>query len=240
MRKLLPLVAGVGLAFSVLSANAIVILVDDFNVPDFGGGGAASSASAIDNTANAVSVLVDSRSLSNPNLAATRSFSVDCTSIGDPGTDCVTGSVGGVTGRLRVSAGNSNNGTGTVVWTLPSFTLPPPASLFFDVVFSAQGVPIAPNTVTFNFDGVGTNDFTLTNNTALINVSNTGLGFALTNTQAGFLAGGGTLSMVLTGNAGWNLTLDQFSINVPEPTSIALVGLALVGLGVASSRRKAG
>jgi hypothetical protein len=45
--------------------------------------------------------------------------------------------------------------------------------------------------------------------------------------------------MTLSGGDAWNLVLDSFSITVPEPTSLALVGLALLGAGFAASRRKA-
>lgn len=239
MRKYLAIAAAAASVFSVGATQAAVILIDNFNLPVLPGTGPATSASAVDNTANGASVLVNSQSPGAGNLASNRSYSVNCTSIVDSGNDCITGSVGGTTGYLRASTGNSNNGTASVVWTLPSFAVSTPASLFFQIVFSAQGTPLLPNTVSFNFDGAGTNDFTLVNTTSLTNVAGVGLAFALTTQQAGFLSGGGLLSMTLSGNPGWNVTLDSFSLETPEPTSLALVGLALLGAGVASRRRKA-
>jgi hypothetical protein len=44
---------------------------------------------------------------------------------------------------------------------------------------------------------------------------------------------------VLNGSNEWDLSLDSFGVTIPEPTSIALVGLALLGAGVASRRRQA-
>jgi hypothetical protein len=61
----------------------------------------------------------------------------------------------------------------------------------------------------------------------------------LTPAQRAALNAGGTLGVTVTGNDAWDLSLDQFALIVPEPTSLALVGLALLGAGVASRRRQA-
>jgi hypothetical protein len=53
------------------------------------------------------------------------------------------------------------------------------------------------------------------------------------------LNAGGTLTMTVDGDNGWDLSLDSFGLTLPEPTSLGLVGLALLGAGVASRRRQA-
>jgi hypothetical protein len=73
--------------------------------------------------------------------------------------------------------------------------------------------------------------------------------FALSATQQNTIsAGAGTreLRAVFDGPAGWDLTIDSFGLRerttvnpVPEPSTLALVGLAVAGIGVASRRRKA-
>jgi hypothetical protein len=57
--------------------------------------------------------------------------------------------------------------------------------------------------------------------------------------QQAALNAGGTLTMIVDGGNGWDLSLDSFGFSIPEPTSLALVGLALLGAGVASRRRQA-
>ena len=71
------------------------------------------------------------------------------------------------------------------------------------------------------------------------NTSNDTNYFLLSAAAQNALAGGGQMMLVINGDTGWDMTIDSFGIEVPEPGSMALVGLALVAGGVASRRRKA-
>jgi uncharacterized protein YaaW (UPF0174 family) len=71
------------------------------------------------------------------------------------------------------------------------------------------------------------------------NTSNLPLSFAVSAATQNLMALGGNLELVLNGSNEWDLSLDSFGVTIPEPTSIALVGLALLGAGVASRRRQA-
>ena len=45
--------------------------------------------------------------------------------------------------------------------------------------------------------------------------------------------------MTFVGDLGWDISIDEIGFIIPEPTSLALAGLALLGAGLASRRRKA-
>jgi hypothetical protein len=53
------------------------------------------------------------------------------------------------------------------------------------------------------------------------------------------LLAGGTLTATFSGLPAYDITIDNFGLALPEPTSLALVGLALVGAGIATRRRGA-
>ena len=63
--------------------------------------------------------------------------------------------------------------------------------------------------------------------------------FALSAAQTALLSAGGMLDMTITGSNSYDISFDTLSLVIPEPTSLALVGLALLGAGVVSRRRKA-
>ena len=62
--------------------------------------------------------------------------------------------------------------------------------------------------------------------------------FLMTPVQQNAINAGGTLEMRVTGPLGLDAVFEQLGMKIPEPTSIALVGLALLGAGVVSRRRK--
>ena len=68
---------------------------------------------------------------------------------------------------------------------------------------------------------------------------NVGLAVGLSAAEQLNLSNGGILTLRFVGEAGWDMAIDSFGFQIPEPTSLALVGLALLGAGVATRRRKA-
>ncbi len=86
-----------------------------------------------------------------------------------------------------------------------------------------------PNSFSFNLNG-GPAELTLTNASA----------FSYTHYTFGFIAAAATANLLFSfehGPAFWDL--DDVSVNVPEPGSLALVALAGVLVGVARRRRSA-
>jgi hypothetical protein len=73
--------------------------------------------------------------------------------------------------------------------------------------------------------------------------------FGLSAAQQNAINAGGTLRLELTGQSGWDLTLDAFGFDfqstrtpgtpVSTPGTLALLGAALMGAGLASRRRRA-
>ena len=259
MRKILSITAAVTSVFVMGTAQAAVLLVDDFNLPLLsdqytstvmgspithcyykGASGSCGgfTGQQVTGTAQAANTI------SAASLALQRDVTVQLTTAnGNPADQTMEARVGGgpLFGSLRVQAGNGNNGIANVQWTLPSFPLPAnQASYFFSVLASTVG-PTAPTLASFTFAG-GLGSFSTAAQSIPqlgFNAAGSPLPFAVNPADAMTLAGGGILTLNLTGGEGWSLNLDQFSFNVPEPTALALVGLALVGAGVASRRRKA-
>jgi hypothetical protein len=222
--------------FSIGAAQATTILVDDFNAP-------VSFISIIDTTANGSAVTATSSTAAG-SLAASRDISVDLTQK-NTRTAAITADVGGGTtdGYLNFSVSTGDNGIGKVIWALPAFTLPSGDSLFsFSILASALGSTAntpALNNIAFAFTGnTAGNNFSLNTSVPAYTFANPGaaLTLALTGAQSAFLSGGGQLALTFSGGQGWNLALDQFSINsdspasVPVPASAALFGIALVAM----------
>ena len=221
MRRLSTLVAALGTVFAMSSAQALIVVVDDFNTPDLqvidqAGGGATVAGDAV-------------RTLSHELLLGTN------TATGN-GSVVTIGSQTFPVGALEVANASGRNSEVKVSWNLGANLVPLLGSVsFLFQVIQSDGNPTNVNFLFSNGGpAISLQAFAIPGNTI-----NQNLAFGLTGAEQILLNGGGTLTMVVNGATGWDMTLDSFGFEIPEPASLALVGMALLGAGVASRRRKA-
>jgi hypothetical protein len=235
MNTTLKALAAAAALVATAGAQATILFVDNFDLPT------AAPVTIQDFTANGTAVwqAAPGTTLTAPNLATSRLIGADLAT--KPfSTSNMSVSAGGLDGTLAAQASNGATGKALVQWTIPSVPLPTLVGnqYFFSILTSTTGISGA-TTVKFSFDGAGANDFTL--NSAfgnIVNFAGAPVTFALDNTQSSYLVGGGTLTLEFHLNEASSFTIDQFAIQVPEPSSLALAGLALLGAGFAASRRK--
>jgi PEP-CTERM motif len=235
MRLFTSIVAAVAATFAVGSANAAAILIDDFsNLP---------RQEIVDPTNGGVGV-TGGTALGN-GIATSRSIFADMLTGGlepNSGGDQRV-RVGGVVGATGATANQLNMSTSAdvdqlvrVTWTLAPTALTGPVSLFFRVLNSNIGLlpaGVENNTLSFTLNG------DLLGTATIGNTINTDIYLTLTASQVASLATSSSLLMVANGAPGWDLSMTSFALQVPEPASLALVGLGLLGAGLASRRRKA-
>jgi hypothetical protein len=235
MSKLTQICAAAALALVASSASAATILVDNFNAP---------VVAATDSDSNKTDGLFDLLFTetvaggTTGGVAATRNIYLNQTGTGNSDVTIGGGPVDGALVFDTAVGGvtTPNTTKGRVVWTINPFSLGAgPYELLFNIVASAVGTSSVNSSITFSFVGTSnwSQSFTFPASNDPVSVP-----FALLGTQAAAFADGGVLTLDLTGGRGWNMAIDSFSIEVPEPSSLALVGLALVGAGVAARRRK--
>jgi hypothetical protein len=226
---------------SIGTAQASTVLVDDFNAPSI-------LSTIRDTTADGISTagVTPTSALS---AATERFIGVNLTE-DNSGSGEIKATVGGPKGFLNFSVSTGDSGTGIVFWTLPTLTLPSGDSAFtLSIVASALGSLASgttPNHIDFVFAGNTGTNFTLGADISAMGFMNPGnpINFGLSTTQSTALAGGGTLQLAFSGGQGWNLALDQFSIestpaNVPVPASAALFGIALVAMRLVGKKTAA-
>jgi hypothetical protein len=229
VKQLSRIAAAAALAAVAASAYAQNILVDDFNTPSPAFVGS-------DPLGGGESLLV-THNLGLPAVATQRRVYQNTTQDDfGSGTSVRVGGSTPTNGVLSVENGSGADSQVRVEWTIGAFSLPPvgPYSLLFSILFSNVGTPAQNTTIDLNFMG-STNfstTFSVGSSAAVSEFLN------LTALQAAAFAQGGTLELVLNGTPAWDLTIDQFSISIPEPTSLALAGLALLGAGVAARRNR--
>jgi hypothetical protein len=228
-----PLVAALAAFFAISSASATTVLIDGFDYQPF----TISSPNTIGPTTT-----TGLAPLSGPlaGIAIDRTVTLSTTRIGNGPSPSATVDVTDPTTTVySYSSGAGWNGTSTISWTIPVNSFVPgsgPVSLYFDTVISNSGNPFTPdsNKVVFSgsaLGGVAINSF--------LPVTGGLTQYALNSAQVTSLLAGGTLTATFSGLPAYDITIDNFGLALPEPTSLALVGLALVGAGIATRRRGA-
>jgi hypothetical protein len=223
--------------FSFGAAQASTILVDDFNSPG--------TLSTIRDLTADGSTVFGVTATSSMSSATQRIIGVNLTE-DNSGAAEIKATVGGTKGFLNFSVSTGDNGTGLVYWQLPTLAIPNGDSGFtLSIIASALGSLASgtiPNHIDFEFSGSG-GTFSLSADISAMGFVNPGvpINFGLDSTQSSALASGGVLSLAFSGGQGWNLALDQFSIEstpatVPVPASAALFGIALVAMRLAGKK----
>ncbi len=221
MRRNTVFTAGVLGILAASSAHSALILIDNFDSPDMvvidqAGGGAT--------VANSPGLLPNGRVVSHELLAG----------INDLAGSGAKVTIGGATfpvGSLEVANAGGRDSEVKLSWSIAAGLVPTTAvspALMAVTVVASDG---NPTSLELLVNGISQGNFFIPGNT--FNDTNY---FALSAAAQNALAGGGTMMLVVNGETGWDVTVDSFGIEVPEPSSVALVGLALLAGGIASRR----
>lgn len=226
MRRFTALMAAVAATFAMSSAQALVIVVDNFNTPPAG-----------------VQV-IDATGDGNTTIAAygdaTRSIfhrldTLTAVGVNATGLFSSVGLAGGTIppGNLQMRNADTVTSTVSLNWTLAPGIVPAigPVSFYF-TVYNSDAVT---KNIEASIGGTPIAGFMINEVIAPGELKT----FVVSGVDQALLAAGGVLGMTFTGSNGWDISIDEIGFIIPEPTSLALAGLALVGAGLASRRRKA-
>lgn len=250
--------AAAAAALALGSAQAVVISIDDFNTvtnppPPFGPGQGViiwdqndlgfggTSANGLGTTPGNIAT---HRDMFHLLTAGSTGFNGNSSSLGiGPAPNFVANA-------LNALNGSQANAVSVITWTLDTAALGaaiagnPVVNLFFSVVESNLGIvanAAVNNRLDFELETVAGSGVFNSFETIFIGqvTTPTNLTFALSAAQSTALQSGNRLRMTISGAPAYDLTLDSFGFSIPEPSTFALAGLALLGAGIAARRRKA-
>lgn len=138
-------------------------------------------------------------------------------------------------GVLDINNGTGDNSTVTVNWAL---NLANPVTIF-NLAVNILADTSDTRKIEFFYKPTTTGNFTSLG--AMTNTTGFSAGILQTSFAPLTIAAGNNgaiMRMVLTGVPGWDLTLDMVGANVPEPTTLALLSIGLLGLGARRRLRK--
>ncbi len=145
-------------------------------------------------------------------------------------------SVGGApadpTGALSISNIGGRDSTVQVIWNLGPIVASGAGAISLDIMTNDFGTTtgIGANIAEYYLDGVSLG-------TVVLAPAGGMTFFNLSAPQIASLADGGQFRLDFDGKPEWDLVVDNLSLTVPQPGTLALVGAALLGLGAAARRR---
>jgi hypothetical protein len=240
MRKFLSLIPAVGAVLAMSHAHAAPVVIDTFGGPGM---------FVADTTINGVGVSVGPVGPVNPpantlSRTVTHDFLAGTNAAGTASNVAI-GSQTSPAGAFSVFNDVDRDSRVTLAWTLPAGFVPNSAVGAYSWEFALLLASVDVSFQLFYNNVLFTADVLLAYDGMSGPVSRS---FALSDAQQNAISGGvGTqeLRVVFNGPVGWDLKLDSFGLRegttvnpVPEPSTLALVGLAVAGLGLASRRRK--
>ena len=142
-------------------------------------------------------------------------------------------------GILDITNGGGEDSTVTVQWNVGALSVPTGATDigFLFKILESDG---NPTDVAFSLNGTPIFSSAIPGNTTNADVS-------FTLSDPSLITSGGLLELVINGASGWDLSLDAFGVSwtdpvvptnpIPEPASMALIGLGALGLAAVRRRK---